>query len=364
MSVGIVTNQFNKILTADGKETGLFANLLYNIRNQNFNGDEYGNVNYLNYVNNALQKGHYSAEICSKQDGANWFFQETGEKLGTIPLYNIRNQNFNGDEYGNANYLNYANYAWKSGHYSAEICAKQGGANWFFEVYKSFYSLQVSILNSELSDDKSLDTLLSSTSLGTQTVNNINGNSPLTESLDFSKSFSSSSSYTYSVDCEQSIDVKVKVSEGAIFEKAGVDVRVGLKFSETNSWTHSSSKTTELSLTESVTVEPGKCSKVAGYYKILQGNQVPFKSTALVSITGTIVDEHGNIVAGQTVANTEFIAQYINDNIKGMTVVDQNYSDTNVKVEITGYMSANLATMDSYTKEIACDGTQPDHSEL
>jgi len=119
-------------------------------------------------------------------------------------------------------------------------------------------------------------------------------------------------------------------------------------------------------LTESVTVEPGKCSQVTGNYKILQGNKVAFTTTALVSITGTIVDEHGNIVTGKNVQNTEFIAQYINDNVRGMTVVDQNYSDTNVKVEISGNMSVNLATLDSYTQEIACDGNNnlTDHSEL
>ena len=153
--------------------------------------------------------------------------------------------------------------------------------------------MQISVLNMKLVNDKSLDSLKSVTSLGTQTVNNINGNSPLTESLDFSKSFTSSSSYTFSVDCEQSINVKVKASANDIFEKVGLSVDVGLKFSETNSWTHSSSKTTTLSLTEAVTVQPGECSEVTGYYKILKGNQVPFKSTALVSITGTIIDEHG-----------------------------------------------------------------------
>ncbi|MFK7761428.1 MAG: hypothetical protein AB8B46_04910 [Candidatus Midichloriaceae bacterium] len=138
-----------------------------------------------------------------------------------------------------------------------------------------------------------------------------------------------------------------------------------MKSSETNSWTYSTSETSTLSLSESITVAPGKCSKITGYYKIIKGNQVPFKATALASITGTIHDEKGNIVAGQTVPNADFIAQYINDNIKGMTVIDQNYSDTNIKVEISGHMSANLATMDSYTQEVACDGNNvPEHTEL
>jgi hypothetical protein len=65
---------------------------------------------------------------------------------------------------------------------------------------------------------------------------------------------------------------------------------------------------------------------------------------------GTIIDEQGNVVFGQNVQNTEFIAQYINENVKGMTVIDHNYSDTNVKVEITGYMSANMATMNLFKK--------------
>jgi len=48
-----------------------------------------------------------------------------------------------------------------------------------------------------------------------------------------------------------------------------------------------------------------------------------------------------------------------------MTVVDQNYSDTNVKVEISGHMSVNLATMDSYTQEVACDSNNNlEHTEL
>jgi hypothetical protein len=76
------------------------------------------------------------------------------------------------------------------------------GATWFFEFDKSSYTLQVSVLGMELNNDQSLDTLLASTSLGTQTVNNIDGNSALTETIDFTKSFTSSSSYTYSVDCE------------------------------------------------------------------------------------------------------------------------------------------------------------------
>ncbi|WP_205702369.1 hypothetical protein, partial [Candidatus Aquarickettsia rohweri] len=59
-----------------------------------------------------------------------------------------------------------------------------------------------------------------------------------------------------------------------------------------------------------------------------------------------------------------FIAQYITENVKGMTVVDQNYSDTNVKVEITGHMSANMATMNSYTQEVACDDADIQHDEL
>ena len=205
---------------------------------------------------------------------------------------------------------------------------------------------------------------MSTTSLGTHIANN-NGNSPLTSELTFSKSFTSSNSYTYSVDCEQSIQVKLSYSEGAIFEKAGISITGGLKFSETNSWTHSTSKTSELTLSESVTVEPGKCSEVTGYYKILQGNEVAFTATALVSITGTIIDEHGNVVAGQNIASPEFITQYINENVKGMTVVDQNYSDTNVKVEISGHMSVNLATMNSYVEEVACtNDTPPDHTEL
>jgi hypothetical protein len=32
------------------------------------------------------------------------------------------------------------------------------------------------------------------------------------------------------------------MNEGLIFEKAGVDVKAGLRFSEDNSWTKSSSK--------------------------------------------------------------------------------------------------------------------------
>jgi hypothetical protein len=48
-----MTNQFNKILTANGKVTGLFANLMYNIRNQNLDGDRLHNDNFLNYKNDA-----------------------------------------------------------------------------------------------------------------------------------------------------------------------------------------------------------------------------------------------------------------------------------------------------------------------
>ncbi|MFK7761427.1 MAG: hypothetical protein AB8B46_04905 [Candidatus Midichloriaceae bacterium] len=44
-----MTNQFNKVVAANGKVTNLFTNLLYNIRNQNYNGAQYGNINYLNY---------------------------------------------------------------------------------------------------------------------------------------------------------------------------------------------------------------------------------------------------------------------------------------------------------------------------
>ena len=47
-----MTNQFNKILSTDGK-TELFTNLLYNIRNQNFDGDKWGDANFLNYQNKA-----------------------------------------------------------------------------------------------------------------------------------------------------------------------------------------------------------------------------------------------------------------------------------------------------------------------
>ena len=92
-----MTNQFNKILTATGKETGLFANLIYDIRNQNFDGEKAGNANYLRYQNDAWKVGHHRAEIYTKMEGANWFFQETGEKLGEIPLYNIRNQKYTGE---------------------------------------------------------------------------------------------------------------------------------------------------------------------------------------------------------------------------------------------------------------------------
>ncbi|EDV18493.1 hypothetical protein TRIADDRAFT_62991, partial [Trichoplax adhaerens] len=216
-----MANTFNQILTSNGQKTGLYTNLLYNIRNQNFNGDEYGHANYLNYVNAAWQSGHHYAEVCTKQNGANWFFQEAGDNL-----YYIRNQNYNGDEYGNANYLNYKDKAWKNGHHYAEICAKQNGANWFFEatgkdmtydtnkflplfyirnqnydgdeygnvnylnykdyerssgkhyaeiytkekggswffeVDKSSYTVQVSVLSMKLAGEQSLDTLLSST---------------------------------------------------------------------------------------------------------------------------------------------------------------------------------------------------------
>ena len=246
-----------------------------------------------------------------------------------------------------------------------KICAQQDGSEWFFKIDQSSYTPQISVLNMSLNTDESMDKLLSSTSLGTHTVNNANGNSPLTASLDFTKSFTSSISYTYSVSVEVGIAVKVSFKEDAIFESAGIDITGDLKRTESSSFTHTNTTTSTLSLTESVTVDPGKCSEITGYYKIIQANQVAFKTTALVSITGTIIDEHGNIVTGQNIPNAEFITQYINDNIKGMTVIDPNYSDTNVKVEMTGYMSANLATMDSYTQEVACDGNNsPEHTEL
>ncbi len=345
---------------------------LYNIRNQNL-----GDNNYLNYKDEAWADGKHYAEICPKMQGSSWWLStsETTEKINTpsgnqkaLPLYTLRVKTQGYDKGANdissPNFLNYKNEAWEDGKHYAEIAPLMQGSYWFFEVDKSSYTLQVSVLDMKLADDQSLDTLLSGTSLGTQTVNNINGNSALTESLDFTKSFTSSSSYTYSVDCEQNIAVKFKMSEGLIFEKAGIDVDIGLKFSEDNSWTKSSSKTTELSLSESVTVDPGKCSKVTGYYKIIKADQVKFTATALVSISGTIIDEQGNTVSGHNVQSTEFIAQYITENVKGMTVVDQNYSDTNVKVEITGHMSANMATMNSYTQEVACDDADIQHDEL
>lgn len=70
-----MTNQFNKVMAANGKITNLFTNLLYNIRNQNYNGDQYGNINYLNYKNEEWKSGRHDAEICAKEDGSNWLFE-------------------------------------------------------------------------------------------------------------------------------------------------------------------------------------------------------------------------------------------------------------------------------------------------
>ncbi len=293
------------------------------------------------------------------------FFKIQVKRWGQFTLYYIRSQDFNGEQWDNANYLNHKNAPWTKEKYHAEICTKQDGSEWFFEVDKSSYIPQISVVNMSLNTDESIDKLLSSTSLGTQIVNNINGNSPLTVSLEFSKSFSSSISYTYSSSVEVGIEVKVSFKEDAIFESAGIEVSGNLQRTESSSFTHTNTTTSTLSLTESITVATGKCSEITGYYKIIHANQVAFKTNALVSISGTIIDDQGNMVSGQTIPNAKFITQYINDNIKGMTVIDPNYSDTNVKVEMTGYMSANLATMDSYTEEVACDGNNfPEHTEL
>ncbi len=61
-----MTNTHNQVLANNGsnlKKTGVFTNLLYNIRNQNF-----GDNNYLNYKNDAWKSGHHYAEIASNQD--------------------------------------------------------------------------------------------------------------------------------------------------------------------------------------------------------------------------------------------------------------------------------------------------------
>ena len=115
-------NQFNKVLTNTGDETGLFTNLMYNIRNQNFNGDNEDNANYLNHRNTAYVDGKHYAEICAQQGGSEWFFQDTGQKMGTIPLYYIRSQDFNGEQWDNANYLNHKNAPWtKEKHYAEDL---------------------------------------------------------------------------------------------------------------------------------------------------------------------------------------------------------------------------------------------------
>lgn len=49
-------NQFNKVLTNTGDETSLFTNLMYNIRNQNFNGDNGNGANFLNHKMRSGQK--------------------------------------------------------------------------------------------------------------------------------------------------------------------------------------------------------------------------------------------------------------------------------------------------------------------
>lgn len=139
----------------------------------------------------------------------------------------------------------------------------------------------------------------------------------------------------YSVSVEIGIQIKVSFKEGAIFESAGIDIAGDLKRTHTSSFTHTNTTTSTLSITESVTADPSKCSEVTGYYKIVQANQVAFKATALVGISGTIIDEQSNIISGQTIPNTKFVAQYISDNIQGMSVVDPNYDDINVKVEMT-----------------------------
>jgi hypothetical protein len=36
-------SQFNKVLTSIGRETALFTNLMYNIRSQDFNDEQWGN---------------------------------------------------------------------------------------------------------------------------------------------------------------------------------------------------------------------------------------------------------------------------------------------------------------------------------
>jgi len=123
----------NKVLTADGTETGLYTNLLYNIRNQNYDGAEWGNTNYLVYKQKVYAAGHHHAEISTKSINANWFFQDTGKKLGDNPLYNIRNQNYDGGAWNNANYLNYENEDWMTNHHYTEISTKNDNANWFFQ---------------------------------------------------------------------------------------------------------------------------------------------------------------------------------------------------------------------------------------
>ena len=324
---------------------------------------------------------HHYTEISTKNDNANWFFQDTGEKLGKSPLYNVRNQNLDGDKWKNANYLNYKNKVGADGHHFAEICPDTKGANWFFELDKSSYSLQVSISSVTVNNDSNnivsknndaAEKILSSeTSIGSHTIDNTLGNSPLTETYTIEQSYEASTTYEFNVECTQSFTVIGSVQESVILEKATAEIKDTFAISEASSWTTTHTKSHSMSATASTTVAPGKCSVIKGSCEIITASNVGFTATALVSVIGTTIDENGNIVSGQAIANTEFIKQYINDNVNHMTVAtDQTGgSDTQIEVSITGTMHTNYATDNTETTETACTpapapAPAPEHSEL
>ena len=231
---------------------------------------------------------------------------------------------------------------------------------WTFDMVQKNFPMKVAIISTKTNELPSSYTQSTVVNLPKQIFNNSLSTSGETSTASFDKEVESSKSYTYSTTFEQGISVSLNVEAGAIFAKAGIDVDADLKYDEENTWENSASQTKTIETSTEVSIPAGGCKVVTGSYALSNAENIPYTSTALVSLTGDVLGVDGQ----QEINNPAFLEYYINKNVKGMTVIDSNYSPTQASVTINGNMaSMGFDIQEIETSTIDCDiycNTNPD----
>jgi hypothetical protein len=174
---------------------------------------------------------------------------------------------------------------------------------WTFDMLQKNFPIKVDIISSHTIQPPSSYTQPTVVNLPTQIFPNSGSTYSEIVTATFTKSATSTKSYTYSTTFEQGISVSLNVEAGAIFAKAGVTVDADLKFSEENTWENSVSQEKTITSSVEVSIPAGGCNVITGSYTVSNAENIPYTSEALVSLTGNVVGVDGQ----QEINNTAFL---------------------------------------------------------